>query len=162
VTPAGLLLAGGALAITDFSQSAQIFGLIVMVTAAVAIGRGKQKDQTIATLQDSTGARLERIKDLEAELRGASTRADQEHELRRTAEKAIARLEGELRQMERYTAKEALEQLATQLGSIESAIVTAIQSNGEIVLRNTEILADVRTRLEAATDVSGGDVQPLH
>jgi NAD-dependent DNA ligase len=141
------ILAGAILALIDFSAIAQICGVAIMVIAALAVGRSKQKDQTIATLQDSGNARLARIKDLEAEQRGTAERADREHELRRTAEKRIATLEGELHQMERYTAKEALEQLGKQFATLETAIVTAIQSNGEIVLRNTELLSDVRARL---------------
>lgn len=155
IAGATAVVAGAIVATLDVGAGVQIFGLVVMVVAAVSVGRAKAKDQTIATLQDSGNARLERIKDLEAELKGCQKRADDEHEMRRTAEKEVEGLRGELRQMERYTAKEALEQLAKQLGSIESAIVTAIQSNGEIVLRNTEILADVRRQL-------GDDPGPAH
>lgn len=122
--PIGAWFTAAALAVIEANGVVQLLTVALIVAAAVPVLRNKTKDATIASLRESADARAERIKDLEADLRGCKARADAEHEQRREAERHVSKLEGQLEEQAKYTAKEALEVVAKKLGAIE-ALLTA-------------------------------------
>lgn len=126
----------------------QLLTVALIAAAAVPVLRSRQKDATIETLKDSAGARMERIKDLEAELSGTAQRADAEHEKRRECERRISHLEGKIEEQAKYTAKEAFETIVSELASLRTTIGESISSQGELILKNTELQAQAVQTLE--------------
>lgn len=101
-------------------SAVQLLTVALIAAAAIPVLRSKTKDSTIEALRESAEARMERIKDLESDLRGCKQRADAEHERRRDAERRVSKLEGQLEEQAKYTAKEAFEVIAAKLGAIEA------------------------------------------
>jgi hypothetical protein len=142
-----LVLSAPLAALISLADSVQLFGLVMLLAAGLAIGRSRRKDGTIADLEAAIRAQDVLIEVRQKELEGAQARGDREHEQRRECERRISHLEGEITTLERYTAQGALESVAERLGSIESVIVGAIQNQGELILKNTEILAKLDEHL---------------
>lgn len=142
MTPAAVL--GAALtALFTLGDFGQLIGLGIVVVTFIAVGRTRAKDATIKTWRENADAEAARADRLQTELEGAQERADREHERRRECERQVSHLEGEIKTLERYTAQEALTQVAAELSATRETIVSAIQSQGELVMRNTEILAKI-------------------
>ena len=144
-TPLGVVLAGiGLLTVSDLGQ---LIGLLIVLVTFFAVGRTRAKDATIRTWRENAEAEVARAGRLATELKGAQERGDREHERRRECERQISHLEGEIKTLERYTAQEALTEVARSLAETRTAIVTAIQSSNELVMRNTAILAAIDSHL---------------
>lgn len=112
----------GLVAVIEANGVVQLLTVALIVSAAVPVLRSRTKDSTIEALRESAEARAGRIKDLEADLRGCRDRADSEHSIRLQSERRIAKLEGQLEEQAKYTAKEAFEVVAVKLGSIEALL----------------------------------------
>lgn len=118
VAAAGLAAAGE----LNADNIVQLLTVALIVAAAVPVLRNKSKDSTIDALRSSADARMERIKDLEADLVGCKARADEEHERRREAERRVSKLEGQLEEQSKYTAPEAFQSIEKHLGQIEELL----------------------------------------
>lgn len=155
LTPVGAIIAA-LLALFTLSDVGQALGLIVVVVTFVAVGRTRAKDATIKTWRDNADAEHARADRLQDELTGAQERADREHDAARACERQVAHLEGEIKTLERYTAQEALTAVAAELKATRETIVGAISSQGELVMRNTEILSKIDGHLGRPSGESAG------
>lgn len=128
------------LGLLTLAEVGQIVGLMIVLVTFLYVGRQK-------TWRNEAEAQEKRAQRLVDELRGASDRAEREHELRRGCERTIAHLQGEMKTLERYTAQGALETVASELHTTRTTIVGAIEAQGELVLKNTEILSKLDEHL---------------
>lgn len=144
----------------------EIIGLIALVAVAFRVGSGKRKDATIADLEISLRAKLERITDLESQVQGASERADSAATQATEADKNFRELRGRYDELRRYTAQEAVTHfermmqdhsiqvaerhalMLEHLGKIDHTLSEALSNQGELILKNTELLARITERLE--------------
>jgi hypothetical protein len=128
-----VLLAGVAVAF-DLATGVQTLAVLVGLATVMAVGSSKRKDATIKDFKDA--------------LEGASARADTEHELRRTAERQVSELAGKVDALERYAAPDAFKSIAHTLGGLEATMKTSIDTQGELILKNTELVAGSVAALE--------------
>lgn len=157
------------LAASGVADSLQLVGLATALGVGLAVGRVKRKDATIHDLEKALEGKQERLDESKEHLAGAQKRADEEHEQVRACERRIASLEGELQEVRRYTAQGALGELkeiieratldaaernaamSERQERIEKAIVGAVESQGELVLKNTELIARLLQHLGERT-----------
>lgn len=164
-----LLLSTLTSAAFEFSTAVSWIVIAFGLAGAIAVGRVKRKDALIADLEKTAEQRAREVADLERTLEGAQQRANEEHDKRRECERKVARSEGELEEVRRYTARGALgelkdiiEHVAQQANErnasmierqerIERAVVSAIENQGELVLKNTELIARLLQHLGERT-----------
>lgn len=120
--------------------------LVGAATATLAIGRVKNKDNTIHMLEDECAATKGLLDAREKQLEGAQKRADNEHLKRSEAQERCARLEGQLEELRPYG--EAFKELTSRLERTESVVGTAIMEQGELIMKNTEVSAQSVKALE--------------
>lgn len=153
-TPVGAAVAF-ILGLFTVGEVGQAIGLLIVAVTFLAVGRTRSKDATIKTWREEAEAQEARGDRLQEELVGAQKRANAEAVQVRECEKSIAHLQGEIKTMERYTAQSALEAVAERLTSLESAIVTAVQSQSELTLKNTELAHDSTVVMERVAQAVG-------
>jgi hypothetical protein len=132
---AAAVLSAGSIAVGDLFQAVV---LIAGALAVIAVGRSKRKDTTITDYKEA--------------LEGCRARADNEHELRVAAERSVSELTGRLQTLERYAAPEAFREIASALARVEAVMGTAIHEQGELVMKNTELVAGQTKVLERLAD----------
>lgn len=132
----------------DIERLVTLILFAVVAVTAVPILRSRRKDAIIKVLEADVRARASAMEALSLQLEGASTRADEEHEKRRECEREISRLQGQCDELAKFTAPEAFRVIADRLVTVETAVVTAIQSQGELVMKNTELMASLNSMLE--------------
>lgn len=163
-TPLPILL--GALAVLDIATSLQLVGALIMLIGALAIGRTRQKDATIKDLESALKGKEERLEETQAQLAGASARADTERERRHDCENEIAARDATITELRQYTAKAALgelkglaerlaleaatrhTQLLEHMNRNEHVIVTALSTQGDLILKNTALASAMAERLQ--------------
>src|SRR4051794_28689218 len=111
----------------ELGQAVQWLAIAVGLAAAMAVGRSKQKDAA--------------LKDYKIALEGASARADTEHEARRKAENEASTLRGKVEMLEHYAAPEAFKSLDHTLGQLRATVGGSISAQGELILKNTELVS---------------------
>jgi chromosome segregation ATPase len=136
-------------ALLTFGEWAQIVGLGVLLVGIVAIGRVRQKDGVISDLEKAVGAQDSLLEVKERELEGTCRRADRAESELRECEKRIAALQAEVNTLERYTAQGALEQVGKELASLQAAVVSAVQGQGDLVLETHSILREISDTIGA-------------
>lgn len=124
-----------------------MFGAIVVLVAALAVGRGKTKDATIKTLQDDNAALIGRVKTLGGDLEGASKRASDAEKHARQALDDVIHWRAKYDEQERYTAKGALETVGERLASLEATLITAYQGQSDLSLKIMESLVKLDERV---------------
>jgi cell division protein FtsB len=109
-----------------------IFGLIFGPRAwsrKVAEAREHEMQRTIETYKD-------RVESLEGEVTSLRDDVTQCHA-------AAAQWEARYREMVKYAAPEALEAVRAEMAATRVAVVTAIEAQGELVMKNTELVASL-------------------
>lgn len=145
--PLGLLLAL-VVAVIDFVTSVQVVLGFAALTAFVAVGSSKRKDATIADLEKAVETEERLHRQSRVELAGASERADHERERRHDCDKRIAGLEKQVETLLQYAAPEAFKEIIVSLGDMRTTIRETISSQGELILKNTELQAQAVQTLE--------------
>lgn len=150
--PAAAIVLIGQVTVGDALTGIALVGAAV---ATLAVGRVKNKDNTIDTLSDECAAMKGLLEARDKQLVGAQERADREHEKRIDAESRVAKCEGQIEELRPYG--EAFKALISRVERTEAVIGTAIQEQGELVMKNTEVAARSVEALESMT----GDLKQL-
>lgn len=127
---------------------ALLFGAPRYFRAARAEAREKEKDRTIATHEQSIKAKDERLAELGLAL-------DQCRAESRNFQADAEKWKGKYETQSQYTAPEALSELKILIADLVNArtksdqvIVQAVNAQGELIMKNTEVLAGIAARLE--------------
>lgn len=144
-------LAAAAVFAVSLGDIAQGLGIAVLLLTFLAVGRVKNKDNTIHTLEDECAAVKGLLEVRDKQLKGTQERADREHQKRTDAEAALSKCEGQIGELREYAAPQAFERLIQTLTRLESVIGTAIQEQGELVMKNTEVAATSVEILKSVT-----------
>lgn len=150
-------LAGSVLVLAaGLGDSLQLVGIAIALGVGLAVGRVKRKDAAIHDLERALDAKQERLDETKVALEGAQKRADDEHLRVRELERVNAKLEEAVRL---YTAEGALGQIKEILAQalvdgaeraakmderqerVEKAIIGAVEAQGELILKNTELVS---------------------
>jgi hypothetical protein len=137
---------------------AQLIGDQISVADLVILGmagilgipalKNRRKDEVIKELKGVAEANERYISTLERDkevvLKDRNSKAQEALE----AERRAAGCQAAYDELSKYAAPEALSDVRRQLVSLESAIVTAVSSQGELVMKNTEVLTGIKTLLE--------------
>lgn len=137
-------------AYATFDQLNVVFNIatiVVAIAVAFPVIRSRRKDATIRELIQALEAKDALIETLHADIEGLKTRAkraeDDCHEIKLRANHWEARYH----EQEKYTAQGALEQIGERLAGLQTAITTAFDSHGELIMKNAELLSKLEDRL---------------
>lgn len=149
----------------NWSEVSTVIALLLLIFGAPRFIRGSQakaqleeKDRIIDTKTQTNESQHERLVELDRELKHA---LDQVTECEAKAREWQARYEemskytaeGALRELKEIILHESSERAETQntqirlLGKLEAALVTSSQANGELLMKNLEVLTQLNTTL---------------
>lgn len=150
LTPPNHIFTGVLTALFTLSQAGQVIGLFIVVAGFLAVGFSRNKDATIKTRETENDALNDLLAVRDKEILGLQQRADREHERRVEAEQRAAKCEGQIEELRPYG--DAFKHLVARVERTESVIGTAIEQQGELVMKNTELAARSVEALEAMTE----------
>jgi hypothetical protein len=138
---------------------AQLIGDQISVADLVILGiagilgipalKNRRKDEVIKELKGVAEANERYISTLERDKEVLRVDRDRQAEKGRAAENKAAGCQAAYDELAKYAAPEALVEVREQLRSLEGAVVTAVNAQGELVLKNTEVLSGIKALLEA-------------
>lgn len=143
-----------------------VAALVAILSASMWAGRGRGNRDTISDLESGVKARDIRIGDLEQSVARAQATADRASEEMLQCAKAVAGWEARYEELEKYTARPAIEgfenalrahvehvaerhaAMIRQLGALEAAS----GAHGELALKQLEMLARIAKSLDLPAD----------